>query len=892
MTPLKLKCEYLNDPLGIDAIKPRLSWILRPTQRGQKQTAYQILVSNSKEKLRQGTGNLWDSEKVNSGETVHIVYDGKKLKSGMRCFWKVRVWDVNNEPSVWSEVAFWEMALLNKNDWAGKWLHDGKSIPERDENFYEDDPAPLFRREFSASKEIKSGRLYITGLGYYEARINGQRIGDHVLDPGWTNYNKRILYSTYDITDHLDKGENCIGVMLGNGWYNPLPLRMWGSRNLREHLPLGRPCFIAQLNIEYADGSSQSIFTDTDWRMQDGPIIRNDVYLGEIYDARKEIEGWDTPKLDDTRWRQAQLAPEPSGQLQAQFLPAIKVTATLNPVTITEPKLNTYIFDFGQNFAGWIRMCLKGEAGTEVKLRYGELLHEDGSLNVMTSVCGQIKREGAGGPGAPEIAHQTDTYIARGADEELYTSRFTFHGFRYVEVTGYPGKPTTNSLEGLRLNTAVEEAGFFECSNDTLNQIQKITQWTFLSNIFSVQSDCPHREKFGYGGDLVATSDAFMLNFDMANFYVKAARDWHDAVLPDGMLTDTAPYVGIQYCGVAWAMAHPLLLHQLRQYYGNLRLLEEQYQTAKQWLELVMTQYPDHIVQNGLSDHEGLEPMPAPQMVTPLYCQSARLLSSLADISDLKADSERYATLAQDIRDAYIQNFLKPGTGKFEPETQASQAFALYLDLVPPEEKEAAVDYLLSNIANKHNGHISTGIIGTKFLLHVLSELGFSQVAYDIVTQTSFPGWGFMLENGASTLWEHWDFSDNTFSHNHPMFGSVSEWFYRWLSGIQPHPEAVGFDRIIIKPQVVDGLDWVKAYYDSIRGRIISEWRYEDGHFELDVTIPANTSATVFIPAKNASDVTEGGKTADKAEGVTFIAMEKGSAAYEIASGAYSFSSS
>ncbi|MFC1716078.1 family 78 glycoside hydrolase catalytic domain [Candidatus Poribacteria bacterium] len=890
MIPEKLRCEYLMDPLGIDTKRPRLSWVLESAKRGQGQTGYQVIVADNEEALQQDKGNLWDSGKINSKETINIVYDGEPLESGMSCFWKVRVWDGDGEMSAWSDPAFWEMALLNDGDWAGEWLNDGKSVPERDKEFYEDDPAPLFRKEFSISKEVKRARLYITGLGYYEASINGQRVGDHVLDPGWTNYSKRVLYSVYDVTDDLQRGGNCIGVMLGNGWYNPLPLRMWGRRNLCEYLPPGRPRFIAQLNIGFADGSSQSIWTDTSWKVHDGPILRNNVYLGEVYDARNEIERWDQPDLDDAAWNQAQVASEPAGRLQAQFQPPIKITATLKPVEITEPEPGTYIFDFGQNFAGWVCIRMIGTVGRTVRLRYGELLNVDGTLNVMTSVCGQIKRKKMGGPGSPEIAYQSDTYIAKGAGPETYTPRFTFRGFRYVELTGYLGDPTLESLEGLRLNTAVDEVGSFECSNDMLNRIQEITCWTFLSNIFSVQSDCPHREKFGYGGDIAVNSDAFMLNFDMANFYAKAVRDWHDAALPDGMLTDTAPFVGIQYCGVAWALAHPLLLYQLYQYYGNSRLLEEQYQTASQWLDLVTSQNPDHIIQDGLSDHEGLEEMPSPQMVTPLYHYSARLLSHLAGTLGLKDDQERYATLAQEIRDAYIQKFLEPGTGKIDPGTQASQAFALYLDLVPQEEKQAVADYLINRINDEHKGHLSTGIFGTKYLLHVLSELGYTDVAYSIVDQRSFPGWGFMLENDATTLWEHWDFSDNTYSHNHPMFGSVSEWFYRWLAGIQPHPDAAGFDRIIIKPQVVDGLNWVKSHYDSIRGRIVSEWRCENGRFTLDVTIPPNTSATVFIPAQDASNVTESDGPADSAEGVRFLEFDNGVASYEIGSGTYSFS--
>jgi alpha-L-rhamnosidase len=414
---------------------------------------------------------------------------------------------------------------------------------------------------------------------------------------------------------------------------------------------------------------------------------------------------------------------------------------------------------------------------------------------------------------------------------------------------------------------------------------------TFLSNIFSVQSDCPHREKFGYGGDIAATSEAFIDNFDMAGFYAKAVRDWGDAARPDGMLTETAPFVGIQYCGVGWAMAHSLLLEQLYRYYGDRRLLEEQYATSAAWIDLVSAQNPEGIIKEGLSDHEGLEEAPAPQMATPLYFQSARLMSRLAAVLGKAGDAARYERLADSIRTAYLRRFLTPGTGMFSPTTQAGQAFALYLGLVPPGEKDAVLSVLLKKVKEDGRGHLSTGIFGTKFMLDVLSGSGHADAAYGIVDRRTFPGWGYMLENGATTLWEHWEGSDDTFSHNHPMFGSVSDWFFKWLAGIQPCPDAVGFDRIAIRPQPAAGLTWVKAFYDSMRGRISSEWKTEGGRFVLTVTIPANTTAEVHVPASDPSAVIEGGRPAESVPGVLYKGIERGAAVYSVGSGTYIFSS-
>ena len=894
LVPSGLKCEYRTEPLGIDSPAPRLNWIVESGLRDQAQSAYQVLAADSLQALALDTGNLWDSGKVLSGETLNIVYGGKPLRSGQRCFWKVRVWDRGGTASPWSAPSSWEMALLSPADWKGRWIGDGRPTPARDEDFFKDDPAPLFRKEFTLPADVRGARLYIAGLGYYEAALNGRRVGDQVLDPGWTNYAKRVFYSPYDVTGLLRKGPNCLGIMLGNGWYNPLPLLMWGNRNIRESLPVGRPCFIAQLDIELGDGSRISIATDASWKSRPGPVLRNNVYLGEVYDARKEVKGWDRPGLDESGWLPA--VPGPGGALQAQPQPPIRVTAVIAPVKITRPEPGTFIADFGRNFAGLVRLHVEAPAGKTIRLRYGELLYPDGRLNPMTGVCGQIKGkkangENVGGPGSPEIAWQSDTYIAAGGREEVYAPRFTFRGFRYAEVTGYPGVLDPASIEGLALNSDVGPAGSFSCSNELFNRIQEMVRRTFLSNIFSVQSDCPHREKFGYGGDIAATSEAFIDNFDMAGFYAKAVRDWGDAARPDGMLTDTAPFVGIQYCGVGWAMAHPLLLEQLYRYYGDRRLIEEQYETAAAWLDLVSAQNPEGIIKEGLSDHEGLEEASSPQMATPLYFQSARLMSRLAAVLGKAGDAARYERLAGGIRTAYLQRFLTPGTGTFSPTTQAGQAFALYTGLVPPGEKDAALSVLLKKVKEDGRGRLSTGIFGTKFMLDVLSGSGHADAAYGIVGRRTFPGWGYMLENGATTLWEHWEGSDDTFSHNHPMFGSVSDWFFKWLAGIQPCPDAVGFDRIAIRPQPAAGLTWVKAFYDSMRGRISSEWKTEGGRFVLTVTIPANTTAEVHVPASDPSAVIEGDRPAKSVPGLLYKGIERGAAVFSVGSGTYIFSS-
>jgi alpha-L-rhamnosidase len=895
-----LRCESRHEPLGVDAAQPRLSWIIDSGERDQRQAAYRVLVAASEKSLAAGLGDLWDSGKVAGSETVGIDYAGLPLRTGQRCYWKVQAWDQKDRPSRWSPSTWWEMGLLAPADWTGQWLNDGKLNPTNDADFYRDDPAPLFRRELKLSKPIRRARLHISGLGYYEASLNGQRVGDNVLDPGWTMYGQRVYYSTYDVTGQLRPGDNCLGVTLGNGWWNPLPLQLWGQRNFRQELAVGRPRFIAQLNVEFTDGTRQSFASDAAWKVADGPLRRNSIYLGEVYDARQEVPGWNQPGFDDSAWRPAKFASEAIGQLQAQPQPPIRVRETFPAARVTKPQPGVFIYDLGQNFSGWASFHFRAPAGTRIVLRYGELLNPDGSLNPLTSVCGQIKgtrknqvgrEESVGGPGAPAIAWQADTYIARGGGEESYVPRFTFHGFRYVEVTGLVQALPLEAVTGMRLSADVPEAGEFSCSNPLFNEIQAMCRRTFLANLFSVQSDCPHRERLGYGGDIAATSEALMLNFDMENFYTKVVADFADSARPDGMLTDTAPFVGIQYCGVGWAMAHPLLAAQLYRYYGNRRVMEEQYATARRWLLLVAKQYPDGIVTEGLSDHESLAPTSAPPFVTPLFYQSAELVAGLARTLGHREDAAQFAALADKIRQAYQQRFFDTGTGRAGPGTQGSQAFALYSDLVPAGARSRALDVLLENIHGERKGHLSTGILGTKFMLEELSREGHADVACGLVQQTDFPGWGWMLANGATTLWEHWELSDNTYSHSHPMFGSVSQWFIRWLGGIQPQPEAIGFDRILIRPQAVPGLKWVKSSYNSVRGRIVSNWSRDGDRLSLELVVPANTTATVFVPAQAAARVTESGKPVGQTKGVKFLRMENHAAVYEVGSGTYRFQS-
>jgi len=907
-----LRCEYQKNPLGIDCQQPRLSWLLKSKERGQCQTAYQVIVSENEAQPDSHTECFWDSGKVESNQTIQVTFTGPALEPRRRYYWKVRVWDRRGEASRWSKTAWWETALLSPGQWTAHWINDGKSNPQRDEQFYDDDPAPLFRREFQIDKSVKQARLFVSGLGYYEARINGSRVGDRQLDPAWTTYSERVLYSTYDVTQQLRSGKNCLGALLGNGWYNVLPMRMWGQLNLRQFLTLGRPRLIAELHIQYADGSQQQVVTDESWKVAAGPVIRNSIYLGEVYDARQEQPGWDQPGFDDSAWVGAQLATERLGRLVAQSQPPIRQTAALRPVQVSQPEPGVTLFDMGQNIAGSINLRVQGPAGTVVKLRYGELLYPDGTLNVMTSVCGQIKEPGKGGPGAPPVAQQCDTYILRGGAREVYTPRFTYHGFRYVEVTGFPGELTLDSLEAVRLNTDLEAAGSFSCSNPLFNRIQQMVRRTFPSNLVGVQTDCPARERFGYGDDIACAAEAHLVNYDMAAFYAKTARDFADAARPGGALTLLAPWTGHAIGGfdpgggsfanldggenvgsgaLSGVIAHPLLLDKLYQYYGDRRLLEEQYETARRSLEFIRPHAEDHIINVGLGDWSSVEPTTAALLSTAFYFHHAEILSRLAATLGHADDARQYVALGQQIKAAFNRKFLQPTTGAYDVSTQAAQAFALYYDLVPRSQRQAAIDTLLHDILREHEGHLTTGIFGTKYLLDALTRIGRADVAYTIVNQKTFPGWGFMLASGATTMWEVWHFSDNVYSHNHSMFGTVSAWFFSALAGIQPDPGAVGFDKIIIKPHVVGDITWAKGCYRSIRGPIVSDWRVEGEALHLNVEIPVNATAKVYVPAQDPKHVSESGRPAEEARDVTLLGMEAGAAVYQVGSGKFEFTS-
>ena len=849
--PGNLKVNYLKNPMGID--KPvYFSWEMKDADRGAKQVAYRILVASNEQNIREGTGDIWDSEKVHSSATIHIAYQGRPLEPSRQYFWKVTCWNQNGK--VAEETAGFETGLFTEKDWKGQWIGEGKPVPEKDEDFYERNPAPHFRKSFDLDKRIARARLYISGLGYHEVYLNGEKVSDFRLEPGWTQFAKTVYYNVHDVTGHLESGRNVLGVILGNGWYNPFPLRIFG-RNFREILTIGKPKLRCQLKIEYEDGSSEMVVSDRTWKVAGGPIIRNNVYLGEWYDARDEIPGWCGTDFDDSSWKKAVAEEAPEGELTWQYIPPVRLTRpVLKPCQMIENEPGRYVYDLGQNFAGVIRFRAQAPAGTEIIFRYAELLNNDGTIDVNTSVAGQVKHPGQGGPGAPDVAWQEDRYICRGEGVEVFEPRFTFHGFRFVEVTGLPCKPSLNDLEGLPLNSDIKDVSEFTCSNGLFNRIQELTEWTMLSNVFSIESDCPAREKLGYGGDMVSVGEAYLYNYDMSSFYQKSVRDFDRDALPSGGMTECAPDIGINARGLepgtgspGWTLAHPFLLYQLYRYYGNLQIVKEQYPSLRKLVDFYNERTPGFLILDCIGDLNSVDERPRPVSAASAYYHHVQILVELAKVLGITEDVKKYSELAENIKRAFIERLVEVETGKVFSGYQASQVFALYYDLLPAGVRRKAFQQLEDQIVLERNGHLTTGIFSTKMMLDYLSDQRRDDLSFMVLNQKSYPGYGFMIDNGATTLWENWNIKIHD-SKNHPMFGSVSEWFYRSVLGIRQAEHSVAFSDIVIKPSIVGDLTWARGSYHSVRGKIGSSWWKFGDDIHMEVTIPANAEATVYLP--------------------------------------------
>lgn len=868
LTPIDLRCEYRVNPIDIETAHPRLGWTLESRERGAKQKAYRVLVASSPEKLAADSGDLWDSGRVESDASVHVPYDGAALSSGMRCFWKACMWDAKGKDLGWSKPASWEMGLLQPSDWKAKWI--GHVLQN----------APLFRKDFTLRGGIVRARAYICGLGYYELYLNGGKVGDHVLDPGETDYPERAFYVVYDVTENLRSGENAAGVMLGDGWYNQRAVNEakygWGK------VVYGDPRFIFQMRVEYADGSSDMFVTDNSWKATTGPVLSSNVYAGEVYDARREQKGWAETGFADEGWVPATIMDAPGGVLESQKIPPVKRMETLKTAAVTNPKPGVYVFDMGRNFAGWARLRITAPAGTTITMRFAETVDKNGMIDMDSIGVSAIHVE------------QIDTYTCRGGGEEIWEPRFTYHGFRYVEVTGYPGKPSPDMLEGIAVYTALESAGSFTCSDPMLNRIHTATLNTITSNIHSVPTDCPGREKCGWLGDAHVVAETEIFNFYMPVFWAKYVMDIEtNRRSRGGIVEDIAPGLR-QEPGTHpdWGSAFIQIPWYQYLYYGDAGVFTEHYAGMKEFLASVEKLAEGYIVSAGYGDWcppGGARPTetPVPLTSTAYFYFDARLMTRIAELLGKREDAEYYRTLADHIGEAFVAKFYNPAKKTFG--SQTADAFTLYLGLVPKGDEAAVAASIADNVTRLNNGHLATGVTGSRHLYRALSSFGYDDAALEIFRKTDYPSIGYWFSLGATTLWEGW--KENSGSLNHPMQGSFDVWFFDGIGGINPDPASPGFKHSILRPLAFGGLESANVSHRSPYGTISSDWTCRAGVFTWRVTVPVNTTATIHVPADNAGVVREGGRPAGKAAGIAVKGMEQGYLVLEAGSGTYEFTS-
>ncbi len=814
--PSDLRCEYLVNPLGMDVARPRFSWVLGMTGRGDTQTAYQLLVASNRDALEKGQGDMWDSGRVSSGEINQIEYQGKPLQSGRTYYWRVKVWGFGGEASSTSNTAHFEMGLLSRQEWKGKWISGGE-----------------LRKQFSLPARVLRARAYVTALGYYQLHINGRTIGHRVLDPAYTLYPKRVLYSTYDVTQALQRGSNALGVMLGGGWAT-----LSRPNSFKGYYPA--PAVLLQLNIELEGGQHVSISSDGTWKAAAGPVVEASVYNGEVYDARRETKGWDRPGFDDSNWNPAQVVQGTQAEISAEMMPPIRVVSQKLPSGFTNPHPGVYVYDMGQNMSGWVRLRVSGPAGTRVQLRFAELIYADGSIN----------RDNIRG------AKSRDVYILKGSGEETYEPRFTYHGFRYVELTGYPGTPGLDTLRGEVVHSAVETVGGFSASTDILNQIQRLIYWSQLTNLFSIPTDCDQRdERQGWMGDAQITGEEAIMNFDMAAFYTNFIRDIHDEQSPDGAVTDTVPLrYGSRPADPAWGTAYPQLCWYMWKYYGDRRILQENYDGLKKYVEFLRSRAPGNILSYSYyGDWVPIVHTDNDFVSAAYYFYDVELLSRIAAAVGNTADAQSYTQLAGQIKDAINQKFYNPQSLSYANGTQTANAMALQLGLPSARVRGRVAGALTNDVVYYHNTHITTGFIGIKFLMQALTGIGRSDLAYELAKQTTYPSWGYMIANGATTLWELWQnkVGPSMNSQDHAMFGSVGAWFYQALSGINIGADGAGYRHIRIAPQVVEDLHWASASTMTLRGKVATAWKHSPGKITLDVVIPAGSDAEIVLPTED-----------------------------------------
>ena len=884
-----VRCEYRRRPLGLDVRQPRLSWQLTDQRRGARQTAYQVLVASSLRRLATQPPDVWDSGVVSSDQSAHVEYAGPPLVSGGRYYWTVRVWDHEGQATPFARPEWWEMGLLDPADWQARWVsipdetaasgNDSKRLPCRSQ---------YLRREFVVRKQVVRARVYVSGLGCYELWLNGRRVSEDVFAPGWTVYEKRIQYQTYNVTGLLRPGRNAIGAVLGNGWWSG-GLSM--GRGQIDRTSQGNLRLILQLRVQYADGTHDTILSDDAWKAHPSPIVENTFYHGETHDARLEVPGWNEPDLDDRNWTPVVVLPDPVDRLVAQPEQPIRAMRRLKVRTVAQPRPGVHVLDFGQNHAGRCELRVRGERGARVQLRFAEVLNRDGTLDTRNLVG----------------ARSTDVYVLRGDREETWQPRFTYRGYRYVELTGYPGEPTQDTLVSRAVHTAAPRTGWFQCSNKLLNRAYRNILWAQRSNLVSVPTDCPQRdERLGWLGDAHVFAPTACWNMDLATFFTKWLRDIRDSQHAAGDVCDVAPAAVVQGpAAPGWGDALAGIPWTLYRFYGDRRVLEENYAALRAWVEYMRAHAPGHLYQcqhnykeDGWGDWVAPVESPRKPIAAAFYYYSTSLLARAAAVLGRADDAARYGELAEDIRTAFNAAFFDPQTNNYLGGTQTANILPLAFGITPPERRPAVLENVVRDIEARE-GHLSTGFLGTAYVLPLLSNNRYHELAYRVATQRTYPSWGHMIACGATTMCELWnpDTGDPRMnSWNHFALGTVGQWLYECLAGLnfelEPGPDGRWQRRIVIRPRPAAGLTWAGALYRSLWGPVRCLWRRSAGVLKLHAVVPPNLSARICVPTSghDRAVVSESGVPIGPSQGLAFEGTDsEGFAVFEAGAGVYRF---
>jgi alpha-L-rhamnosidase len=874
-----LRSEYKVDPLGLDVPQPRLSWQMRSSERGAVQSAYQVQVT------RDGK-TVWDTGRVATSTSVHVPYGGPALESSRRYTWRVRVWDAAGKASAWSAPASWEMGLLKPGDWTARWIQ-----AKGDEPAKASQPAPMLRGVFAVKGKVKSARAYVTSLGLYELEINGKRVGDQLFTPGWTSYHHRLQYQTYDVTSHLRAGENAIGAMLGDGWYRGF--LAWKDRR---NVYGDRLALLCQVRIEYADGRVLTVGTDDKWKSTTGPIRSSDIYNGETYDARRERPGWSAPGYADADWAPVVEVKPSEAALVAPAGPPVRRIEEIRPVKLLKTPAGETVFDLGQNMVGHVRLKVRGPAGTTVTLRHAEVLDKAGNFYTANL----------------RAAKQLVTYVLKGGVDEVYEPHFSFQGFRYVAVEGWPGELALDDLVGVVVHSDMPVTGQFTASNPLLNQLQHNILWGQKGNFLDVPTDCPQRdERLGWTGDAQAFSRTASFNMDVAGFFTKWLADVAADQNREGSVPFVVPDVLSQegkFSGgsAAWADAATIIPWNMYLAYGDKRLLERQYPSMKAWVEYMRREAGEkNLWTTGFhfgdwlafattaSDYPGAT-TGKDLIASAFYAQSTDLLQQAAALLGKKEDAAEYAALLPKIKEAFRREFVTT-SGRIGENTQTAYAVALQFDLLPGDLRAEAARRLAAEV--KTRGHLTTGFVGTPYLCHVLSRYGHTDLAYLLLNREDYPSWLYPVKQGATTIWERWDGQkpDGTFqdvgmnSFNHYAYGAIGEWMYRVVAGLEIDPREPGYKHVLVQPQPGGGLTSAEARLQTLYGETASGWALADGKVTVSATVPPNTHGTIRLPAATLAGVMEGGLAVATAPGVKRATQQGDDVLVEVGSGRYQF---